>query len=216
VPTLSYVCEFDLRTDGPDAEPFLTNAVRTWPELYAELEGVKGTRLLANAFGLAGEYNYEWRVDIESLATLEVIDNALKSDDERWRSARREWFASRSRVRARLLQRADDESDDRDGDGLIHVVTSYRAPHEGLQKARTTVGEAWRSVNSVVSVEHHAAVVRPYVGHAHESSARLNSLAELDQVVDVGNGRIGEVVGPASSRVYGELREVDGALFSGA
>jgi hypothetical protein len=216
VSTLSYVCEFNVRADGPDAEPFLLNALRTWPELYAELKGVKGTRLLANAFGLAGEFNYEWRVDIESLATLDVIDKALKSDDHRWREARSQWFANRTQLRARLLQRAEDESDDiESGEGLLYFVTAYQASSGGLREARSSVSAAWRGLAGVVGVEHYGAVVRPFYGYSHESSARLNDIADLDQLVE-SNGRLGEVVGPAPSRLFSELREVDGALISGA
>jgi hypothetical protein len=215
VSTLSYVCEFNVRTDGPGAEAFLTDAVRTWPALYTELDGVKGTRLLANAFGLAGEFNYEWRVDIASFATLEVIDRALKSDDKRWVEARGAWFENRTQIRARLLQRADEDSDDA-SEGDLLFVASYQASNGDVGKLRSRVSDAWRGLASVVGVEHHHAVVRPFAGHAHESSARLKSLADLEELVGSNNANLGELLGPSSNRLYGELREVDGALISGA
>jgi hypothetical protein len=217
MPTLTYACEFNLHKEGVDAENYLASALRTWPEIYAELDGVKGTKLLANAFGLGGDFNYEWRVDIESLATLEVIDKALKSDDERWQTARREWFEKRSRVRARLTQRVDDESDEsRNGDALQFGVT-YHTANGSAKETRGALAETLRAVDGVTGVEHHAAVVNSVAAANHESWAGLGSLADLDKLAGVSNGKLGELVGPrAHSRLLSELQEVDGALRSGA
>jgi len=126
----SYICDFNLRVSGREAEGYITRILREWPPLYDELPGVRGTLLLANAFALAGEYSYRWRVDLDSFETLQRIDDALKSEEQRWRKARAEWFETRAAVRARLLSHdsgAKEYCRERlpDREGLIHYILTY-------------------------------------------------------------------------------------------
>jgi hypothetical protein len=216
---LSYVCEFNLAVRGDHAERYLTRVLREWPPLYAELEGVRGTLLLANAFALAGNYTYLWRVDVESFRTLQVIDDALTSDDRRWRRARSEWFEHRSDVRARLL-RGDGPADV--ADGLVHFILAHGAANGGSERtassAREEVGRVWRQRKGVQTVEHLTAVVQPFSGERYEAWARLDGLETLEEVVQANDEELAPLLETSvvSSRAYGELREVDGALLAGA
>jgi len=211
---LSYVCEFNLKPTGSSAEKYLTSISRQWPALYAELKGVRGTLLLANAFALAGPYSYLWRVDIDSYKTLQVIDDALKSSEAEWRKARAEWFENRTEVRARLLN-IDDESnyversDKRDG--LVHFVLAYASngdPRKTRKVFRTDLLKSYRGNKNVRAAQHLSAVLQPSKDRAGEVWARLANLDSVEAVAAAAPGGV--------TSLYGELREVNGALIAGA
>jgi hypothetical protein len=211
---LSYICEFNLKVTGSSAEKYLTRISRQWPALYADLKGVRGTLLLANAFGLAGPYSYLWRVDIDSYKTLQVIDDALKSSDQEWRKARSEWFENRTEVRARLLNIDDDTnylegSDKRDG--LVHFVLAYASngdPKKTSKLYRTNLLKSYRGNKKVHAAQHLSAVLQPSKDRAGEVWARLANLDSLEAVASAAPGGF--------TSLYGELREVNGALIAGA
>src|SRR4051812_44067310 len=100
----SYVIEFNLAQRGDDAQEFLADAARTWPKLWGNIPGVSGVLLLSSAFALGGKFDYQLRVDLDSLSTLARIDEALKSDDSEWVRARTDWFRSRVAARAHLSE----------------------------------------------------------------------------------------------------------------
>lgn len=224
---LSYICDFNLRVSGEEAEKYLTRIVREWPALYAELPGVQGTLLLANAFALAGEYTYQWRVDFESLKTLRVIDEALKSDDPKWREARAEWFDRRAGVRARLL-RQDSGSpglytkSDGGKDGLVHFVLSYGSG--GVSQLTSSLSlfqwipTVWRSLSGVRALQHLTVVIQPFSGGKHEIWARLGDLSALEEIRLANDFYLLQVLraNDFTTHLYGELREVEGALLVGA
>lgn len=226
---LSYVCDFNLKVTGGEAEQYLTTVLREWPVLYDELPGVQGILFLANAFALAGDYTYSYRLDTTSISTLKAFDAAVKSDDKRWQKARAEWFEMRSGVRARLIRH---HSGDRDfcqgsftgrGDQVVFTL-SYRSGAGVRQvrvptELRTELNKVWGAIDGVRTLQHHTAAVLPNTGRLFETWARLADLDTLDQVIE-GNSVNGlhQLLqrAQATSHLYGVLREVDGALLSGA
>lgn len=202
----SYVFEFDLRHTGSEAEEYLTDVARSWPPLFESLPGVQGTLLLANAFALGGEFTYGFRIDIERLSTLAVMDEALKSDDHGWRRARRSWLHARTRVRGRVAERvagAERYCATPGTDGMIHYVISHPA---GDRTAPDAAAGSYRALAFQRS--------RPVLGSApagDETWLRLPSLSSLDEVVSQAPELAAE-----RARVFGEIREIDGAFFSGA
>lgn len=226
---LSYICEFNLNLAGEEAEKYLTSIVREWSALYAELSGVRGTLFLTNAFGLAGEYTYLYRVDMESIKTLQVIDDAIKSDDARWRNARAEWFGIRTGVRARLLRLdsvtpgyCSQSSGARDG--LIHYVLTYGSGGHGREQVlanrelKDRLPEIWGTLKGVSTLQHFTAAVRSFNGGWHEVWARLADLSALEEVYQANDTHLGEILkaGSIITSLYGEMREVDGSLLIGA
>ena len=217
----SYICEFDLDVRGEDATDYLTKIARDWPALYADLPGVSRTLLLINAQGLGGEYGYLWRADIDSLSTLKTIDDALNSDDKGWRTARRDWFEHRTRVRARLTRHArGTEPSYGQGDGLIHYVLSHHSNGHGgqVRELRGSLESGWRGASGVQSVEFLTAIIQPYSGERYEAWARLADLEAFAHVSKVNDEQLAPILRSTQvqSRLYGELREVDGALVAGA
>ena len=51
----TYVTEFNLAARGIEANEYILDSVRTWPELWGGIKGVTGTLLLGNAFALRME-----------------------------------------------------------------------------------------------------------------------------------------------------------------
>jgi len=211
---LSYVCEFNLKSAGSSAEKYLTRISRQWPALYADLKGVRGTLLLANAFALAGPFSYLWRVDIDSYKTLQTIDDALKSNDPEWRKARAEWFENRTEVRARLLNIDDEanylEQSDKRG-GLVHFVLAYASngdPKKARKVFRTDLLKSYRGNRNVHAAQHLSAVLQPSKDRAGEVWARLANLDSIEGVAAAASGGV--------TSLYGELREVNGVLIAGA
>lgn len=203
----SYVCDFNLKFAGTEAEDFLGRAARSWPELWEGIPGVTSTLLLSNAFALGGDYEYRFRVDIERLSTLASIDKALKSDDGEWRRIRQEWFEARSSVRGSLSARVSGErdylarSDDREA--LIHWVLPES---NGADLKQST--DSLRGIEGVVASEGHRPITAAL---QHETWARLAGLEALDSIVESrGEDSLG------GARLFGEIREIDGALFAGA
>jgi len=204
----SYVLGFNLKFSGSAAEEFLFNAVRTWPQLWGDIPGVTGTVLLASAFGLGGEYEYQWRVDFERLSTLARIDEALKSDDQSVRAITGEWYEARTAIRssvARHLDGSDSYDLDSGGrDGAIHLVLRS-VP--GERERTTGVLESARSAAGVLAAQ----VQRTELGTAAEDQVwlRLRGLESLDDVADLD-------LGAGHGQLFGEIRELDGSLFTGA
>ncbi|HEY0514082.1 MAG TPA: hypothetical protein VGH73_19395 [Thermoanaerobaculia bacterium] len=214
---LSYICEFNLNVSGEKADSYLHRIVREWPALWEKLPGVHGTLLLQNAFALGGKFAYAFRVDIESFKTLQVIDDALKSDDRQWRKIRSEYFEHRTEVRARLLQQGGGgESYLRPaggGDGLIHLVVS----HDGGGDAGGAKAPAFARSQGVQAVQQHSAFLQASaVAGRNETWLRLANLASLDEVHN-SFAQLGASSGTrVTSHLFGELREVNGVLHAGA
>jgi hypothetical protein len=191
----SYVIEFNLAQRGDDAQEFLADAARTWPKLWGDIPGVTGTLLLSSAFALGGEFDYQLRVDLESLSTLSRIDEALKSDNSEWVRARTDWFRSRVAARAHLSEHVAGDDGylkaEKSADAAVHLVL-----HSGLDEGQRTVERVQGndSVSGLVSAQ---------------TGLRLQSLDNLDSVAAAG-------LNVSNGRLFGELREVDGSLFAGA
>jgi hypothetical protein len=204
----TYVLGFNLKFRGGAAEEFLSSAVRAWPRLWGEIPGVTGTLLLASAFGLGGEFEYQWRVDFERLSTLARIDEALKSDDPSVRAIVSEWFEARTAIRswvARHLDGSDSYDLDTGGrDGAIHLVLQS-VP--GGPERTTSVLESARSAAGVLAAQ----VQRTELGTAAKDQVwlRLRGLESLDDVADLD-------LGAGHGQLFGEIRELDGSLFTGA
>lgn len=205
----SYVAEFNVGPHSEETREFLADAARIWPKLWEDIPGVTGTLLLANAFALGGEFAYQWRVDFDTLATLSRIEEVQKSGEGGWRKVRQEWLSTRTAVRAHVSRRlAGSETycrAQKDEDAAIHFV--FHGSSSEPEHAASRL-DAVRSAPGVVSAQ----VLRPVLGSAisHEQTwMRLESLDRLDGVgaLDLGVG---------SSRLFGEIREVDGSLFVGA
>jgi hypothetical protein len=205
----TYVVEFNLRFSGAEAEEYLYGAVRAWPRLWREIPGVTGTLLLSSALGLGGEFGYQWRVDFEGLSTLARIDEALKSDEHSGRTIVREWFEARSAIRSRVsrhLAGSDGYDLERGGtDGAIHFVFQSE---RGEGDRALGLLETARSASGVLAVQAH----RTELGTARTQEQlwlRLQGLDSLDAVADLD-------LGAGYGEIFGEIREVDGSLFSGA
>lgn len=206
----SYVLEFNLGKRGDEAEEFLAEAVRTWPRYWEEIPGVTRTLLLCSAFALGGEYQYKWRVDVENLSTLSNIDRVMKAGEGGWREKRQKWFEARTEARAQMLQyRAGDKGhlEARQGEeGAIHLVLHHRSGESGPAEDRLG---ALRGVAGVVSAQ----ALRRVLGPDDVSDQTWLRLESLDHLDDVAASQ-DLAVGPGE--LFGELREVDGSLFTGA
>jgi hypothetical protein len=203
----SYVMEFNLGPHGKETQEYLADTVRTWPKLWGDIPGVTGTLLLCSAFALGGEFEYQWRVDFDTLGTLSRIEEAQKSDG--WRMWRGEWLKARTAVRAQVSRHlAGNEAYCRyqkGKDGAIHFV--FHSPS----------GESARSADRLHAVGSGSGVVsaqalRPVMGSAvsHEQTwMRLESLDSLNNVAAL-------ELGAGYGQLFGEIREVDGSFFVGA
>ena len=204
----SYVLEFNLARHGDDAEEYLHDAARLWPKLWADIPGVQGTLLLSSALALGGEFDYQWRVDIEALSTLARIDETIKAADGGWRRSTEKYYAARTASRASVSRHvAGDEAYSRSQkgtDGAIHLVV-----HSGAESARLADRvDAVRSASGVLSAQ----ALQPVLATGQEQLwLRLEALDALDGLDEVVRADLG-----GGARLFGELREVDGALFAGA
>ncbi|HET6209031.1 MAG TPA: hypothetical protein VFD94_01535 [Jatrophihabitans sp.] len=202
----SYVLEFNLAHQGEErAQEYTADAARTWPKLWGDIPGVTGTLLLSSAIALGGEFEYQWRVDIESLATLATIDATMRSGENGWRQARKDWFAHRSQSRAHISTHVDGNEryclDGKGSEGGVHLVFHSRG------EGRSALG-AVQGASGVLSSQ----LLRPVVGASsgHEQTwLRLDSLESLDNVAALD-------VNAVHGNLFGELREVDGSIFAGA
>lgn len=206
---LSYIFEFNLNVSGDEADKFLLEILQEWPRLFDQIPGFQGSLLLANAFGLAGGYTYHWRLDLDSFSSLQAYDQALKSDRPDWRKARTRWFQRRSAVKGRLLRfdsgRLEYTSHKRDG-GLVHYVIN--SGH--TLKSPVT----WRGLRSVCGYQQLVPLVNSSETGGHETWVRLANLEALEEFTTANDLHI--TGGVVSTRLFGEIREVDGALLSGA
>jgi hypothetical protein len=207
----SYVIEFNLERRGEAAEEYLAEAARSWPKLWLDIPGVTGTLLLSGALALGGEFEYQWRVDIETLSTLARIDEAIAAGEGGWRRTRKDWFAARTVARAQVLGHvAGNEAycqGQKGKDAAVHLVLQSPA---GASERSASRLDAVTSASGVVSAQ----ALRSVVGSAaaqEQTWLRLESLESLDSVDDAVRADLG-----GSGRLFGELREVDGSLFAGA
>lgn len=203
-----YVLQFNLGKRGEEAREYLLEAARTWPRLWGSIPGVTGTLLLSNALALGGEFEYQLRVDIESLDTLARIDRTIASGENGWREATREWFLNRTDAEAYVC-------------GYAGETTAYCREHPGTGAAihliiRPAVRGASAEVTSAAGLRPGGGIIsvralNPALGSADSGEiwVRLDGLHNLDELVPATSG-----IGP--SLVFGEIREVDGAFFAGA
>ncbi len=205
----SYALEFNLEKRGDDAEEFLADAARRWPELWESLPGVTATLLLSNALALGGEFEYQWRVDITALSTLADVDAAMKGD-RRWRETRAEWFRHRTAARAHLSEHVAGNENyaaewGESKDGAVHFVHHSTATATGLSTEQL---DRAGSLAGVVSVQTQRSIAGG-PGGTTQTWLRLADLRALDAVTETG-------LDVGAGRLFGELREVDGSLFAGA
>ncbi|QKV96189.1 hypothetical protein HUT19_34405 [Streptomyces sp. NA02950] len=202
----SYVLGFNLALRGDEASRFLEEAVRTWPSLWDSIPGVRGFLLLRGALALGGPFEYQLRVDIDTLNTLSTIDRVMASGEGGWRKTRSKWFKARTVAHARVLGFVDGDEGHLNGQGAIHLLAPCRPDGSGQPESCL---QAVREVPGVVSAQ----VLRPALAAAdaqEELWVRLQSLDNLDAVAAAGGLATGR------AQLFGELREVDGALFAGA
>lgn len=205
----SHIVEFNLSVHGDDADEFLLDAARTWPTLWGSIPGVTGTLLLVNAFALGGDFEYQWRVDIDSLAFFARMDETVKAGEGGWRESRREWFRYRTAVRAHVSSQVAGHErycqESKETDAAVHAVMHTAPSASGRSEERL---EAVRSLSGVASAQ----TLRPVFGSAasgEQTWLRMDSVERLDDLA-----RIAPEIGGA--RVFGEMREVAGSLFTGA
>lgn len=213
----TYAIEFNLAERGREAEDFLHDAVRRWPKLWGDIPGVQGTVLLSNALALGGEFEYQLRVDIEALSTLAAVDETIRSGQGGWRKATKEWFSARTATRARVFQHVGgDRAYARTQDGragAIHLVLN--PPASGASERFVGRVDELSSVHGVLATQ----ALRSTLGSAGAQEQlwlRLESLKALDGLESVVGDALGAAEALGGSQLFGELREVDGALFAGA
>jgi len=205
----TYVTEFNLAVRGDEADEYIMESVRTWPELWGSIKGVTGTLLLGNAFALGGDFEYQFRVDIESLGTLARIDETVKACRGGWRKSRKDWFRNRTAVRSQMSSHVAGDKQycqERKGkDGAVHAVISTASRgSKGFSESLDAV----RALPAVVAAQ----MLRPVMGSAEsgeEAWLRMDSLEGLDDLAGKGL-EVGDI------RLFGEIRELDGSLFVGA
>jgi hypothetical protein len=202
----SYVLEFNLAHRGEEqAQAYTADAARTWPKLWGDIPGVTGTLLLSSMIALGGEFEYQWRVDIESLATLATIDAAMRAGENGWRQSRKDWYDNRTRTRAHIASHVDGNKEycaSNGREGGIHLV--FHSSGGGSTDRLSAV----QGAPGVLSAQ----VLQPVVGASsgHEQTwLRLDSLESLDSVAALD-------VNAVRGMLFGELREVDGSIFAGA
>lgn len=212
----TYAIGFNLAKRGSEAEDFLHDAVRRWPKLWGEIPGVRSTTLLSNALALGGEFEYQLRVDIESLSTLAAVDKTIRSGQNGWRKATKEWFGARTATRAHISQHvAGDEGYGRTEDGrggAIHLVLN---PATGASERLVGTVDSFGKVPGVLSTQ----ALRSTLGSVRTQDqvwVRLDGLEALDGLERVIGDSFGGADALSGSQLFGELREVDGALFAGA
>lgn len=202
----SYVLEFNLVHGGEEqAQAYTADAARTWPKLWGDIPGVTGTLLLSSMIALGGGFEYQWRVDIESLATLATIDAAMRAGENGWQQSRKDWYDNRARTRAHIASYVDGDKEycvSKGREGGIHLVF-----HSGDRSSADLLGKL-RDTPGVLSAQ----VLRPLVGTSYgqeQTWLRLDSLESLDNVASLNTEAV-------RSMLFGELREVDGSIFAGA
>jgi hypothetical protein len=205
----SYVIGFNLDERGDDANEFLTDMARQWPELWERLPGVTGTLLLASALALGGEFDYQWRVDIATLSTLAEVDTAMKTD-RRWRTTRSEWLRHRTVARAHLSEYVSGDKRYTAGwrektDGAVHFVHHSTGAIDDGSADRV---ERAAALSGVVGAQTLRSDAGGLVGTT-QTWLRLTDLGALDTIAEAG-------LGVGAGRLFGELREVEGVLFGGA
>ena len=205
----TFTTEFNLAVRGEEADEYIMDCVRTWPELWGSIKGVTGTMLLSNAFALGGDFEFQWRVGIESLGALARIDETVKAGKGGWPKSRKEWFRNRTAVRSHISGFvAGDKryiTESKGTEGAIHAVIS------SASRGAKGFAESMESVHSMPEVMT-TQMVRPMIGSAGSGEqvwVRMNDLEGLDALADKG-------LEVDNIRLFGEIREVDGALFEGA
>lgn len=211
----TYAIDFNLAERGSEAEDYLHDAVRLWPKLWGDIPGVRGTLLLSNALALGGDFEYQLRVDIDALSTLAYVDETIRSGPGGWRKATREWFNARTATRASVSRHvAGDEGYARRPEGrsgAIHLVLNPTSETSD----RLVSQDELRSVPGVLSTQS----LRSALGSAGGQDSvwlRLDSLKALDGLEQAVGNVLGGAEALGGARLFGELREVDGALFAGA
>jgi hypothetical protein len=212
----TYAIGFNLAQRGREAEDFLHDAVRRWPKLWGDIKGVQGTVLLSNALALGGEFEYQLRVDIDSLSTLANIDETIRSGRDGWRKATKEWFGARTATRAHVSAHvAGDEGYARAQDGRTGAIHLVLNPAGDASERLVGKVDELSSVSGVLSTQ----VLRSTLGSARAQDqvwVRLESLGALDGLEGVVGSSLGGTDALGGSQLFGELREVDGTLFAGA
>jgi hypothetical protein len=205
----TYVTEFNLAIRGDEADEYIMDSVRTWPALWGGIKGVTGTLLLGNAFALGGDFEYQFRVDIESLDTLARIDETVKAGEGGWRKSRKDWFRNRTAVRSHICSHVAGDKQycqERKGtDGAVHAVISAASPgSKAFAESLNTV----RALPGVIAAQ----MLRPLMGSAESGE---KTWLRMDSVKGLG-GLAGTGVEVGGIRLFGEIREVAGSLFVGA
>jgi hypothetical protein len=212
----TYAIGFNLAARGRDAEDFLHDAVRRWPKLWGDIPGVQSTTLLSNALALGGEFDYQLRVDIEALSTLAAVDETIRSGRDGWRKATKEWFGARTATSARVSQHvAGDEGYGRTEDGRAGAIHLVLHPASGESERLAGAVDKLTSVPGVLSTQ----ALRSTIGSVRSQDQvwlRLDGLKALDGLESVIGDSLGRSDVLGGSHLFGELREVDGALFAGA
>ncbi len=206
----SYVIEFNLAQRGSEAEDYLCDAARLWPKLWADIPGVRNTLLLSSALALGGGFEYQLRVDIEALSTLARVDETIRAGANGWSKTSKEWFAARTSARAHVSRHVagDEEYARRESgkSGAIHLVLHSAA---GEPRGLVDRVDQLRYASGVLATQ----ALRPVLaggGGQEQLWLRLESLEALDGLGKIADDELGD------GRLFGELREVDGALFAGA
>ena len=204
----SYVMEFNLGPRSAETQEYLADVARTWPKLWGDIPGVTGTLFLCSAFGLGGEFEFQWRVDFDALATLARIDEAQKSSSGGWPKSRQAWFSARKTVRAYVSRHiGGDEAYCRYQKGkeaAIHLIFHSPSGESGRPASRL---KALKSAG-VVSAQ----ALEPVMGSSsshNQTWMRLQNLESLNNVAAV-------KLGAGHGQLFGEIREVGGTFFVGA
>lgn len=203
----TWVMDFNLKPEGAEAEKYLVGMIREWPGRYEKIDGVLGSMFLANAFGLAGRYNFRMVVDMKGLGTLRAIDQAYKTDPQ-WKRALTDWFEHRSEVECRLLKtHSGDEK-------FVQRIKSAAQPgfvYTFTAAAKAREDALVKSFHSLLPSRTHISVVQAAGQHGFEA---WHNVQDIEHVEAGGEAAI--TFGATGSQLFGVMTEVNGALVTAA
>jgi len=218
----SLVFDFNLSTQGHDAERYLVSIIEEWPELYSEVPGVHGTIFMLNALGLGGDYSFRQVVELDHPRAIRGIDEGMQKN-KRWAASRVQWLKHRKDARSYLLKHDDEETGfterlSKPSETALVSMTSARVNGDGRKAFSNSLSSSLRNIGGVDAVRSY----KPLVHSANEHGVQLWAMiSDYDALADVGEAasRAIESTGAGvvqTSQVFGIMRAENGVFMHSA